>query len=647
MNNSFRYDINGLRAYAVILVILFHFGILGFSGGFIGVDIFFVISGFLMTKIIIDKTQKNSFSLIDFYLARGIRILPALLFLTLVIALIGWFILIPEEYRDYAKHAFSSINFLSNFVYYKEAGDYFTLDTHNKILLHTWSLSVEWQFYIILPIILIFFSKISKNKEILNLLIIISFIISLILSYIITQKNQMFSFYMIPTRAWEMLAGGIVYLNFSKLNLSKTNKYVIEILGFSLIITSLVLFRPTTSWPSINAILPVLGTMLILISNNQESLFTKPQILQFFGNSSYSIYLWHWPIVFFLSYLSINTPSGTIVAILLSVLLGWLSYHFVETPTRKKLSNLSTLKSYSILILVITTLSIIYIYIYKNEGFPNRASPKYIERTKYIKYPFPESGWCFYSVDNIQSLSVGPKGLQCHIGSTKKTAKSILLFGDSYAGHNIPFWDIIGKKEDLNINSISTNWCYPSLGTGFTGPKSSRAYQQCLINRNFLKENFKKYDAIILAGRWATVYQSPEQINELKDLIKKVSQAKIPLIIMDSPYYFGQNIGNIYKRSIWLNSEFKMPSSINQQTDNETNMANLKLQDFTKSFPNTFYLSRSELYSKDHIDNHNVPYSVDGGHISIHGSLASAHFFMNTPTFIKFHEIMNKINSTH
>lgn len=647
MNNSFRYDINGLRAYAVILVVLFHFGILGFSGGFIGVDIFFVISGFLMTKIITDQIQKNNFSLIKFYLARGIRILPALLFLTIIITIIGWFILIPEEYKNYAKHAFSSINFLSNLIYYKESGDYFATDTHNKILLHTWSLSVEWQFYIILPILLIIFSKISNNKNNFSILIILSFILSLILSYIITQRNQMFSFYMIPTRAWEMLAGGIIHLYFSKINLSQTSKYISEGLGFFLLIISLILFKSTSPWPSINATLPVLGTMLIIIANNQHSILTKPKPLQILGNSSYSIYLWHWPIVFFLSYLSIHSTLGITLSIILSIFLGWLSYHFIETPTRKKLSNLSTLKAYLILIFTIICLSIIYIYVYKKEGFPNRASQQYTEKTALIKYPFPESGWCFYSVDNIDTLSVGSKGLQCHIGSTKKTAKSVLLFGDSYAGHNIPFWDILGKKEDLNINAISTNWCYPSLGTGFTGPKSSRAYQQCLINRKFLSKNLHNYDAIILAGRWATVYSDTKQVEELHFLIKSIAQTNTPLIIMDSPYYFGQNIGNIYKRSVWLGTQFKMPSIINQNTDKDASIANNKLQNFSKEFRNTLYLSRDDLYSKDQIDSNNIPYSVDGGHISIQGSQASAHFFMDTPKFIKFHKMMNETNRTH
>lgn len=177
--SSFRIDINGMRAYAVILVVLFHFNILGFSAGFIGVDIFFVISGYLMTKIILDQIAQDRFSIWKFYLARGIRILPALLVLAVVVALVGWFLLIPEEYKTYGKHAASSVAFLSNIMYWRESSDYFSSASHEKILLHTWSLSVEWQFYIILPVLLLLIRKITKNNTGLKFSILIGFFVSL------------------------------------------------------------------------------------------------------------------------------------------------------------------------------------------------------------------------------------------------------------------------------------------------------------------------------------------------------------------------------------------------------------------------------------------------------------------------------------
>lgn len=142
--NNFRYDINGLRAYAVMLVVLFHFNVTGFESGFVGVDIFFVISGFLMTKIILEKTSANQFSILNFLLARSIRILPALLLVTVAVSLLGWVILNPEDYKKYGFYALSSVAFLSNIYYWKKSGDYFSTDSHDIPLLHTWSLSVEW-----------------------------------------------------------------------------------------------------------------------------------------------------------------------------------------------------------------------------------------------------------------------------------------------------------------------------------------------------------------------------------------------------------------------------------------------------------------------------------------------------------------------
>lgn len=279
MNNSFRYDINGLRAYAVILVVLFHFGILGFSGGFIGVDIFFVISGFLMTKIIVSGIEKNSFNILKFYLSRAHRIIPALAILCLFITLIGWFTLTPQELKDYSKHAISSLSFISNIQYFREAG-YFDAASHEKLLLHTWSLSVEWQFYIILPLLLVLFNKIFKSANTLKILYLILFLISLTLSIIVSKSNSSAAFYLLPTRAWEMMAGGLIFILFQNLTLNNLTKKIIEWIGFILIAISLIIFTGSTLWPSYNAFLPVLGTFLILLANDNNSIFTNNKICQ-------------------------------------------------------------------------------------------------------------------------------------------------------------------------------------------------------------------------------------------------------------------------------------------------------------------------------------------------------------------------------
>lgn len=638
---QFRYDINGLRAYAVILVVLFHFQIFGFSAGFIGVDIFFVISGYLMTKIIIDQIMQEKFSIWKFYLARGIRILPALLLLTFMIALVGWFLLIPEEYKTYGKHAASSITFLSNFLYWRESSDYFSAAAHDKILLHTWSLSVEWQFYIILPIILLIIGRIKRNRKILNLSILFGFIISLILSYKVSQVSPTTAFYMIPTRAWEMLAGGLVYAYFSKLVIANSFKSLVEFTGFGLILLSLFIFKTTTLWPSFNAVLPVLGSMLILISNSNNSVLTKPKVFQLTGNSSYSIYLWHWPIVFFIGYFGVKDDQIIVISgIFVSLFLGWISYKFVETPTRKYLTKISTLKSYTILIIVTGVLAGTFTLIFIKNGIPERASQNYSENIKEVVMPLPSNGWCFYSVDSISSLSIGKEGLNCKVGAMNNVKHTALLFGDSFAGHNIPFWDKIGKSLNTNVHPVTTNWCYPGLSDQFTGPKSSRAFGQCKFNRKYLSENMGKYDYLIFAGMWKAVSEK-NQLENFDSLLAEANKLNIPVIIMAAPYSFDRNIGNLYKKSIWLDQEFSLSNYINDEYDFSRKNANQAIKKISNKYSNTLFIDDVDLYSKDHLTKEGYAYSIDGNHISVIGSKGSAQFFEKSQKFLELKSTIN------
>lgn len=632
--SSFRIDINGMRAYAVILVVLFHFNILGFSAGFIGVDIFFVISGYLMTKIILDQIVQDRFSIWKFYLARGIRILPALLVLTIVVALVGWFLLIPEEYKTYGKHAASSVTFLSNIMYWRESSDYFSSASHEKILLHTWSLSVEWQFYIILPVLLLLIRKITKNNTGLKFSILIGFFVSLFLSYEVSQSNQTTAFYMIPTRAWEMLAGGLVYAYFGQINLSGFKRKNIEFFGFILILMSLIFFETSTLWPSINALLPVLGSMLILIANNQNSILTKPKILQWVGNASYSIYLWHWPIVFFIGYLGYQSDNLILLTGLgLSLILGGISYKYVETPTRKYLTKISTLKSYAILIIVTVVLAGVFTLIFFKNGIPERASQNYSNKVKEIVMPLPSNGWCFYSVDSIQTLKVGKDGLNCSVGAEENIKYKALLFGDSFAGHNIPFWDEIGKKLNTQVQPITTNWCYPSLGMEFPGTQPSRAFDQCVINRQFLAKNMTNYDYLIFSGFWSNVNMDSKYLAEFENLLSQTSKLDVPVIIMAAPYSFNKNIGNLYKRDAWLNKSFDLSKYMDNEHDKASYQANKKIFQLSKKYKNLIFIDRQSLYSNSNETEAGIPYSLDGGHISILGSKASAKYFQETDTY--------------
>ena len=331
-NTAFRPDIAGLRAIAVIAVVLYHFGVKGFSGGFVGVDIFFVISGFLMTGIIFSKIEINKFSFIDFYLARAKRIIPALAVLCLVLLVCGWFFLIPGDFRTLGKHAASSISFLSNFIFWREAG-YFDASSHEKWLLHTWSLSVEWQFYIIYPLIIFTLKKILDTQSI-KLSIATLAISSFGLSIYIGNNWPSAGFYLFPTRAWEMLAGGIVFLY--PLRVSSKNARILEAMGLLILAYSIIQFSSSDVWPGWKAIIPIIGTILILYANRHRSVFTGTKISKSLGDASYSIYLWHWPVIVLISYLGLDQEMlPKALGITISIILGYTSLYLIEIPTRK------------------------------------------------------------------------------------------------------------------------------------------------------------------------------------------------------------------------------------------------------------------------------------------------------------------------
>ncbi|WP_038343578.1 acyltransferase family protein [Acinetobacter sp. A47] len=628
---NFRSDINGLRAYAVIFVVLFHFQITGFAAGFLGVDIFFVISGYLMTKIILENLQKQRFSLSDFYLARITRIFPALLFLVLVLTIIGWFIFIPEDYKRFAKDARYSLMFLSNNLYYAQAGDYFAIDAHEKALLHTWSLSVEWQFYLLFPVLLVLYYKLNKGLKHVGIFLGILCVASLGYCIYLTPKDTMYAFFKLLTRAWELIAGGLVYYYFKDVQLSSTLKKLSERAGFLLILGSLALLNQNTPWPGSAALLPVAGTMLILIANRQDSWFTRLTVIQNIGSASYSIYLWHWPVAFLLNYFFIPHQFFNLgLALILSFILGWLSYKYIES-SRRFVQQWDKKKLYVLFFAIIAVAYFSYKYI-SQDGVQTRASHTYLASAEPIQMPSTSNGWCFYDLKTHPDLAVGTQGLSCYVGSKAPEAQKALLFGDSFAGHNSPFWDTIGKKLDLKVQTVSTNWCYPSLNDKFTGDRLSASYQQCLFNRNFLAHHMDQYDVLIFAGRWSDIVGQSQQ-QGFAELLAIAEQHHKKVIVMSEPYAFNKNISLLFKRALWLDRDFNLNNYLDNIKARQQVQATAIINDIVYKHKNTLLLTRSDLFTPDHMANRNTPYSLDGRHLSIIGSLESARYFEHQPKY--------------
>ncbi|MBW3503692.1 acyltransferase family protein [Pseudomonas sp. NKUCC02_KPG] len=414
MNSNFRTDINALRALAVVAVVLFHFKIAGFDGGFVGVDVFFVVSGFLMTQIICGGLAQNQFSLAGFYASRLRRIVPALIGLCLAVLAFGFIYLPLDDFRGAIKAIKSSLLFASNFSFMAK-GDYFDAPQQANWLLHTWSLSVEWQFYMIYPIFLMVCRKHQEEQNTKHALVIVG-LISLFASVFLSRSNPSFAFYMLPTRAWELIIGGLVFLYPIRLN-SKTGSWLAGV-GIALILLSIFILSEQNAWPGYLALLPVSGTALILTANKHRLLSGfKP--VQFIGTISYSVYLWHWPFVVFLYQCGLlNNGLYVLAAIALTFVLGTLSFYLVESKAKKSDFNFTTILKYSSVTLATVGVSAITASIAKD--YPS-------SRFAYVDLGQPEYTSKMYSRECYSN----PYGAaDCMLG---KGEVSAILFGDSHA----------------------------------------------------------------------------------------------------------------------------------------------------------------------------------------------------------------------
>jgi peptidoglycan/LPS O-acetylase OafA/YrhL len=470
---QFRKDINGLRAIAVISVVLFHFNASWIPGGFAGVDVFFVISGFLMTGIIFRGIEQEKFSILKFYVARANRIIPALAALCLVLLVFGWFYLTPFDYKALGKHVGSSIGFFSNITYWKESG-YFDATSHEKWLLHTWSLSAEWQFYIIYPLVLVVMSKFMPVKA-MKATVLLGTALGFIFCVIATYKWPDASYYLLPTRAWEMMIGGIAYLY--PFTLTEKRKKLLEWFGLTLIISSYLLISKDNPWPGYLAFFPVLGSFLIIQAQRNDSFITSNVVSQKIGAWSYSIYLWHWPLVVAIYYFSLSV-TFIYLGIALSVLLGYLSNRYIEkVKFRNDFGNLFTYlkcKPMYMALLVGVAGQVIFI----QNGFMKLASSEY----QYL----------------LNASQASPYRNKCHINQYQIPAQSCEYFGSNITwatfgdSHSIEIAYALAKKlqtADIGLKHFSFSGCRPSYLENHAFSECSKWYNETV---SYILNN-KKY----------------------------------------------------------------------------------------------------------------------------------------------------------
>ncbi len=391
---TYRADIDGLRAVAVLLVVVHHAFPQALKGGFIGVDLFFVISGFLISTIIFQNLQQDTFSILDFYKRRIKRIFPALILVLIASFVAGWFVLLPADYKQLGKHMAAGAAFVSNFAFWNESG-YFESGSKLKPLLHLWSLGIEEQYYIFWPFIVLFAWK--RKINLLKVCLVL-FVLSFAVNIATARSNPVAAFYSPLSRFWELLIGSV--LAYTSLQASKMTKSTnfsngMAWVGVVILAIGVYFIHPERRFPGFWALFPTVSAYLLIKAGptawfNQQVLSNR--VLVWIGLISFPLYLWHWPLLVFaeikLGELSLATKLGLIA---LSILLSWLTYRFIERPIRFGNLIVETKKIPLSLCAVLLATAILGGYTYNRDGFDSRF-PKFIQ-TLLKNQPKLDEGW--------------------------------------------------------------------------------------------------------------------------------------------------------------------------------------------------------------------------------------------------------------
>lgn len=473
--SSFRHDINGLRAWAVASVVLFHYLVPGFAGGFVGVDIFFVISGYLMTGIVVQGLAKGQLHVGRFYVARAVRIIPALVVLVAVLLAWAWFYLPTPGYQELAGHARYALVFWSN-VDFAGADSYFAASSHENWLLHTWSLSAEWQFYLLFPLYLLLVSKLSVSKPIkarltaLFAALVVLILASLGYSVWLSPREPTAAFYLLHTRAWEMAAGGLAYfLSISNWRFA-FHRYWVAACGWLLLISSFLWLHSDLPWPGAWALWPVVGTVLILLSDQQHDPLTRSKMAQWLGDRSYSIYLWHWPFAVWLYFTgALANPLAVVLAIGLSLIAGHLSFRWVEQPVRLGLKTAPLRRKLAIVLLPLVVVLAASLVI-RNVAFEGRLDPQIERIAAEAENKNPLGDQCRQSRSRLRE--------PCVYGGEKLGA---IVLGDSHAAAIIRSVEAAMDDPQKHVLDWTMSAC-PTI----EGVKNSGRHEDRFLCPNFI-----------------------------------------------------------------------------------------------------------------------------------------------------------------
>lgn len=559
--SGYRADIDGLRAIAVLGVVLYHINSAWVPGGYVGVDIFFVISGFLITRNIWGELQSGHFSLADFYLRRIRRIAPAFLVVTAITLVAGALLLLPADLLRLAKSAVWASFSAANIYYWKYLDtDYFAAATAEEPLLHMWSLGVEEQFYLLWPALLMALVLAKRARPVTIAATVAICVGSFVIAELTNVSAAKFSYYMLPARAGELMLGALLALCATSATEGATPSSnwrvwlgeAASVCGMGLIAFSLWWLDDTSPFPGLNAVYPCLGAVLVMLSGQHGSRLTRALLttgpLVYIGLISYSLYLWHWPILAFIRYFYGGvSPYHAGFAVVLMLVLSALSYRFVEQPTRR-LRMPPLRQVLAMFVVPVAGIALVSGIVVRTDGLRSliESSDQYEASIVTLnRQTSAASRNAYPCMDSRLSMPATLGSSKCVLGAKsggKMLVPKVFLWGDSNAGHYIGALKAIAEEDGFSFRYASLSTCPALFGNGGFGAPYAR--QRC----DSFRESVQRYlsgariDTVVLASQWAVHERNPQfkaalgrTIRELKASGKKV------VLIGQVPGFVGYN----------------------------------------------------------------------------------------------------------
>jgi peptidoglycan/LPS O-acetylase OafA/YrhL len=526
---KYRPDIDGLRALAVVSVLIFHAFPNALPGGFIGVDIFFVISGYLITKVITQEIDRSTFTIGSFYSRRIRRIFPGLLLVIPFCLLVGWLGLVPTEFLKLGQHAVAGATFVSNFVLWREAG-YFDEASELKPLLHLWSLAIEEQFYIFWPLILIGISKWTWNGRPLALPLTLLFIVlSFVLNVFALPINPVAAFYSPLCRFWEILFGSALCLSQSHPVKGSTTALLLSLTGLLLIAFGLA-YVSASHFPGWWGLPPVIGATLIIAAGPQSPLnrlVLGNKLAVGIGLISYPLYLWHWPVLFAIRNLQLRaaTPKHIIAGLGITFLLAWLTYRLVEKPFR---ANRAATKKAVGLAAGMAIVAAIGIWIVQQQGVPWRLPKVIVQMVSGVDEEQIKRQWrdkdCFLGTEE----SVGSYNTSICVDKNPPESPMVLLWGDSNAAALVPGVLSLQRTQPFRFAQFTMSLCPPIL------QYEVERRPTCIGNNDFVLSQISKLrpKVVVLHAQWG-IYE--EALPRLEKTFARLKAAGTERIVLMGP----------------------------------------------------------------------------------------------------------------